>query len=221
MEGVLVWGEWERRRKEEEWRSKKEYWFWDRKGEEYFGGGKIRERGHEGERWFSRFLVWMRSNHGAMGAARYREEKKRCECGGLDDRDHLILYCLKWEEIREEVWRGWRGKGIVGEGEVDMRKLLFGEDGVKRLKLFAERIGWKKWVWEKGRWKGEERREGREYLKKLKDIGGERRRQEERLLEKKSRWARESGRRRRLKLLHRGSSNANDPIGSNDVRDGV
>jgi len=68
--------------------------------------------GHDKERWLSRFMVWMRTNQKAMGAARYREVKERSECGGLDNRDHLILHCFKWEERRRRIWKEWRGKGL-------------------------------------------------------------------------------------------------------------
>ena len=103
IEGILVWGEWERRRKEWGRRSWREYWEEGRKRGAYFGKGEGGELGHGGKRWFSRFLVWIRSDHGAMGAARCREKKERCECGGLDNRDHLLLECLKWDGERERI----------------------------------------------------------------------------------------------------------------------
>lgn len=111
----------------------------------------------------------MRSDHGAMGAARYREEKKRCECGGLDNRDHLLLDCLKWEKERERVWMGWEKEDLRREEGVEMDKLLFEEDGVKRLEKYAEEIGWKGWVWEGGRWGNNREGEGRRRI----FVGGE------------------------------------------------
>ena len=110
---VLGWGKWEERRKKEESRRWKEFWIRKRKGEEYFGVGGRGELGHEGERWKSRFLVWMRTNHGRMGGMRYRKDGERCECGGRDDRDHLLLYCKKWEKERKEVWKGCGMDGWV------------------------------------------------------------------------------------------------------------
>jgi len=38
---------------------------------------------------------------------RYKVDGERCECGGGDDRDHLLLYCKKWEKERKEVLKGW------------------------------------------------------------------------------------------------------------------
>ncbi|PWW78264.1 hypothetical protein C7212DRAFT_323482, partial [Tuber magnatum] len=51
---VLSWGKWEQRRKERERRTWKEYWVWERKGEEYWGTGGKGERGHWGRRWEKR-----------------------------------------------------------------------------------------------------------------------------------------------------------------------
>ena len=155
MGDILCWGEWESRRKAEECRKWKEFWIGERKGEEYFGsGGDGGELGHGGKRWESRMLVWLRSGHGAMGAARYRKELGFCDCGGLDDRDHFLLYCKKWEEERKEIWKGWWGGVWAREGWVDVERMMFSEDGVKRLLEFGRRTGWKDRVWKGGRWGG-------------------------------------------------------------------
>jgi len=103
MENVLGWEKWEQRRKDSERRRWKEWWVNGRKGEEYFGSGSGGELGHGGRRWESRFLLWMRSNYGRIEGMRYKKEEKRCECGGREDRDHLLLYCSKWVEERKEV----------------------------------------------------------------------------------------------------------------------
>ena len=58
MEDIVVMGRWEERRKKTEWKIWREYWEKERKSEEYFGRGERGgERGHEGSRWFSRFLL--------------------------------------------------------------------------------------------------------------------------------------------------------------------
>jgi len=142
---ILVWSKWEQRRKESERRRWKEFWVGERKGEEYFGGGGGGEKGYEGRRWEGRFLCWMRTNHGRMGGMRYRgKEGGRCECGGVEDRDHLLLYCNRWRKEREEAWRGWWGGWLWNEGWVDMERMLFSEEGVKRCLVFARLIGWRR-----------------------------------------------------------------------------
>ena len=69
---------------------------------------------HDKEGTFSRFLVWMRTNHGRMGRTRYKEKKK---CGGeVEDRDHILLRCEKWWEER---WRVWKGIiSVIGLGNI-------------------------------------------------------------------------------------------------------
>jgi len=129
------------------------------------------ELGHEGERWKSQFLVWMRTNHGRMGGMRYRKDGERCECGGREDRDHLLLFCKKWEKERKEVWKGWWDGWLSNEGWVEMDRMLFGEDGLKRMLKFAEEIGWLKWKFKSEMvGKGEEK-EG-ELLKERKEGKG-------------------------------------------------
>jgi len=190
---VLGWGKWEERRKKEESRRWKEYWVKERKGEEYFGTGGKGELGHEGERWKSKFLVWMRTNHGRMGGMRYRKDGERCECGGKDGRDHLLLYCKKWEKERKEVWKGWWDGWLGNEGWVEMDRMLFGEEGVKRILKFAEEVRWIKWKFKSELvGKGEER-EG-ELLKPREEGGGG--------------WLRERSEKRRREILERARERA-------------
>ena len=170
MENVLGWGKWEQRRKDNERKRWKEWWINERKGEEYFGSGSGGELGHGGRRWESRFLLWMRSNHGRMEGMRYKVEEKRCECGGKEDRDHLLLYCSKWVEERKEVWKGWWGGWLTGEGWIDMERMLFGEEGVKRLISFAKKIGWDKRKW--GGWKRGDESVGRGWKMRPRKEGG-------------------------------------------------
>ena len=159
MGNVLVWGKWEERRKKMESRRWMDYWVRNRKGEEYFGsGGGGGEIGHGGKRCESKFLLWMRSNHGMMNGMRYKEDEERCDCGGKEDRDHFLIYCKKWEAERKEVWKGWWGGWLENEGWIEMDRMLFGEDGVKRMLEFGRKVGWEKRKW--GRWKGKEK-EGR------------------------------------------------------------
>jgi len=127
--------------------------------------------GHEKERWKSKFLVWMRTNHGRMGGMRYRKDGERCECGGRDDRDHLLLYCKKWEKERKEMWKGWWDGWLGNEGWVEMDRMLFGEEGVKRMLKFAEEIGWMKWKFKSEMVGGVEEKEG-ELLKERREGSG-------------------------------------------------
>jgi len=102
---------------------------------------------------------------------RYKKEEERCECGGREDRDHLLLYCKKWEKEREEVWKGWWCGWLSGEGWVEMDRMLFSEEGVKRMVEFAVKIGWDKRKWKGWEGKGYEYREGR-ILNPRKEGGG-------------------------------------------------
>ena len=103
---MLMWGRWESRRKELKNREWKEYWRKDRKGEEYWRSGGSGELGHRGRREESRFLVWMRTNHGGMGGSRYGRDRERCRCSGKETRDHILLYCKLYEKEKKEVWKG-------------------------------------------------------------------------------------------------------------------
>jgi len=160
MENVVGWGKWEQRRKEEERRRWKEFWIKDRKGEEYYGNGSSGELGHGGKRWESRFMLWMRTNHGKMEGMRYKREEKRCGCRGKEDRDYMLLYCRLWEKERKEVWKGWWGGWLSSEGWIEMDRMMFSEEGVRRMLEFAVKISWDKRVWGRCRGKKGEEREG-------------------------------------------------------------
>jgi len=101
--GVLSWGEWGSRRKRLERVRWREYWRKKRKEEEYFGSGEGGESGEDKEAWFSRVLVWMRTNHGLMDRATYKEWRKCCR--EVDDRDYIFLRCGRWWEERWKMWK--------------------------------------------------------------------------------------------------------------------
>jgi len=183
---MLVWGKWEQRRKEEMNRSWKEYWLKKRKGEEYFGVGGKGELGHGGSRSVSRFLVWMKTNHGGMGGSSYPVERSRCECGGVETRDHILLYCGLYEEERKEGWKGWWGGLGFYEGWIEIERLLFSEDGVKRMVEFAKRIGWFEREWTEMNIGGGEERKGSRLVERVIGGGG---------------WMRERSEKRRLEVL--------------------
>jgi len=167
-------------------RSWKEYWVKKRKGEEYFDGGGNGELGHGGSREVSRFLVWMRTNQGGMGGSRYGIERSRCDCGGIETRDHILLYCKLYDGVRKEVWKGWWGGFLFYEGWIEMERLLFSEEGVKRMVEFAKQIGWFEREWKEMKIGGEENRKGRRLVEK--EIGG-------------GGWMKDGSERRRLELL--------------------
>ena len=137
---VLSWGAWEQRRKERVERVWKEYWMGKEKGRAYFGSGKG-EKGHKGRRKESIFLFWMRSGHGRMRGTRYRKEDGKCECGEVEDRDHVLLRCEKWEEERKIIWDEWSREGKKG-GWVDLKWLLFEEKGIEVVRKFGRATGW-------------------------------------------------------------------------------
>jgi len=141
---LLTWGRWEQRRKEEEWRIWKEFWLKKRKGKKYFGRGKGMEKGHEGSRVESMFLFWMRVGHGKMRGTRYRNEKRGCECGSWEDRDHVLLECERWRVQREGIYEKWEEEGGENRSRVDVDWLLFEEEGIKTLGEFGRSTGWMK-----------------------------------------------------------------------------
>ena len=85
------------------------------------------------------------------------------------------------------------------EGWIDVEWMLFSEEGVRMLKEFAERTGWREREWKKGRWKGEgERRYECRLMPKevdkagwLGEVGEERRRRELSLRRERKRRYRE------------------------------
>ena len=138
---MLGWSKWEQWRKEMERSRWKEFWKDERKGEEYFGSGGGGEKGYDGRRWEARFMLWMRTNNGRMGGMRYVGGRgERCKCGGREDRDHLLLYCKRWEKGRKEAWKGWWGGWLWNEGWVDMGRMLFEEDRLKRCLMSSAKI---------------------------------------------------------------------------------
>jgi len=82
------------------------------------------------------------------------------ECGGREDRNHLLFYYNRWEKKRQEVWQGWWGGLLSGEGWIEMDRFFFSEKGVKRILEFANRIGWWKWEWGRGKSRRGEDRKG-------------------------------------------------------------
>ena len=77
----------------------------------------------------------------------------------MEDRDHVLLSCEKWEEERRVIWDEWRRKGKKGE-VVDMKWLLFEEDGIEAVKKFGRATGWIDVRWkEKREWDNERKEE--------------------------------------------------------------
>ena len=155
---VVSWGEWERRRETRVGREWKEYWKEKEKERAYFGTG-MGEKGHKGRRRDSIFLFWMRSGHGRMRGTRYRSGDGLCECGEVEDRDHVLLKCKKWEKEREVIWTRWGDKGKKG-GWTEMKWLLFEEEGIEAVKDFGRETGWIEGRWkEKREWDRERKEE--------------------------------------------------------------
>ena len=197
----MSWGCWEQRRKERVERVWKEYWKGKEKGRAYFGGGGG-EIGHKGRRRDSVFLFWMRTGHGGMRGTRYGRGEGLCECGIREDRDHVLLECVLWEEQRRIIWEEWDRKGKRGEW-MDMEWLLFSKEGVEAVIKFGRETGWieKRWG-EKREWSKARREEWGERWKmgargKVKERVGEKR-------ERDLRLGRERARRRRLLLKSKG-----------------
>ncbi|RPA93291.1 hypothetical protein L873DRAFT_68419 [Choiromyces venosus 120613-1] len=113
----------------------------------------------------------MRTGHGAMRGARYIKERGNCECGGKETRDHILLYCGLWEKERKEVWEGWEGGVFRKEGWVEMDKLLFEEEGYKRVLEFGRKTEWMKRRILKGVM-GTEEKKGEKLLPWIENGGG-------------------------------------------------
>jgi len=109
---VLSWGKWGQRRKERIERVWKEYWKKKETGRAYFGSGR-KDEGHNGKRRESIFLFWMRTGHGRMRGTRYRKGRGECDCVGkeVEDRDHVLLKCEKWNRERMILWSEWGNTG--------------------------------------------------------------------------------------------------------------
>jgi len=45
------------------------------------------------------------------------------------------------------VWKGWWGGFLFYEGWIEIERLLFGEEEVKKMVEFAKRIGWFEREW--------------------------------------------------------------------------
>ena len=163
--------------------------------------------GHDKEAWFSRFLVWMTTNHGGMSGIRYKEGKECCG-GKMEEREHFLLRCGKWWEERWRVWKVYYGEEWVGEGWIDLREMLFGEREVRKLKESAEVIGWKEMVWKVGGWKGEELRKGREVVERLRGCEGFRIERSKEEIEVLRKWNRERVRKKRGLLTQVTTANA-------------
>ena len=154
---VLSWEAWEQRRKKRVEGVWKEYWKGKEKGRAYFGRGKG-EIGHKEKRKESIFLFWMRSGHGRMRGTRYRKGGGKCECGEVEDREHVLLKWKKWEKERSIIWDEREGEGKKGEW-MDMRWLLFGKRGTEAVRKFGRVTGWIDERWKEEREWDRERKE--------------------------------------------------------------
>ena len=150
-ERVLSWGKWGQRRKKRIERVWKEYWEGRETGRAYFGKGKG-EKGHGGKRRESIFLFWMRTGHGRMRGTRYRKGKGECDCKEreVEDRDHILMKCEKWEEERRVIWDEWEKEGKRGKWML-MEWLLFKEKGVEATRNFGRETGWMEERWREWR----------------------------------------------------------------------
>ena len=198
---VLSWGKWEQRRKERVERVWKEYWKEKEKGRAYFGKGKG-EGGHGGRRRESIFLFWMRSGHGKMRGTRYGKGSGLCECGEREDRDHVLLNCVRWEKEREVIWTEWGRKGKKG-GKVDMKWLLFEKEGIEAVRKFGCETGWLEERWKERREWSKERKEmwGKLWVEGRRNLIGERGKEKR---ERDLRLGRERMRRRREQMKSKG-----------------
>ena len=197
----MSWGYWEQRRKERVERVWKKYWKGKEKGRAYFGNGGG-ELGHKGRRRDSIFLFWMRTGHGGMRGTRYGRGEGLCECGLREDRDHVLLKCVKWEEQRRVIWDEWDRRGKKGEW-MDMKWLLFSKEGVGAVIKFGRETGWMEKRWgERREWNKERKEEwGRRWQEGVR--GNVRERKGEKR-ERNLRLGRERARRRRALLKSKG-----------------
>ena len=101
-----------------------------------------------------------------MRGTRYGGEEGLCECGEREDRDHVLLKCVNWEEERRVIWDEWDKKGKKGEW-MDMKWLLFEKEGIEVVKKFGRETGWIDRRWgERRKWNQDRKEEwGRNYVK--------------------------------------------------------
>ena len=198
-DGVLSWGCWKQRGRERMERVWKEYWKRKEKGRAYFGNGRG-ELGHGGRRRDSIFLFWMRSGHGGMRGTRYGRGEGLCECGKREDRDHVLLKCVRWEEERRVIWDEWDRKGKKGVW-MDMKWLLFEKEGIEVVKKFGRETNWigRRWG-ERREWSKERKEEwGKSWVEGnrglTKERKGEKRERDLRLGRERMRRRRERERR--------------------------
>jgi len=198
---VVSWGEWERRRKRRVERYWKEYWKGREKGRAYFGSGKG-EKGHGGRRRDSIFLFWMRCGHGRMRGTRYGWGNVFCECGEREDRDHVLLKCRRWEEERRVIWDAWSESGREGV-LVDVKWLLFENEGIEAVRKFGAETGWLEKRWRERREWNKLRVEewGRRWVEGRRGLVGERAKEKR---DRDLRLGRKRMRRRRLLLKSKG-----------------
>jgi len=165
-EKVLSWGKWGQRRKKRIERVWKEYWKRRENGKAYFGKGKG-EKGHGGKRRESIFLFWMRTGHGRMRGTRYRKGRGECDCEEkeVEDRDHILMKCGKWKEVRKVIWNEWEKEGKKGKWML-MEWLLFKEKGIEATRNFGRETGWIEERWKEWRkWDNEREEEwGRKWV---------------------------------------------------------
>ena len=94
-----------------------------------------------------------------MRGTRYGRGEGLCECGEREDRDHVLIKCVRWEEERRVIWEEWDRMGKKGEW-MDMRWLLFEKEGVEAVKNFGRESGWLEERWkERGKWRKERKEE--------------------------------------------------------------
>jgi len=145
-------------------------------GKAYFGKGKG-EKGHKGKRRESIFLFWMRTGHGRMRGTRYRKGGGECDCEEreVEDRDHVLMKCEKWEEERKVIWNEWGKEGKKGEW-IQMEWLLFKEGGIEAVRNFGRETGWIEERWKEWRDWDNKRREGwgRKWIEGRRTVVGKR-----------------------------------------------
>ena len=103
----------------------------------------------------------MRCGDGKIRETRYGKGDGLCECGGREDRDHVLLECVRWEKERKILWTEWERKEKKGE-KMNMKGLMFEEEGIEVVRKFGCETGWIE----------ERRGERREWSKERKEVWG-------------------------------------------------